>query len=110
MAPFRCVVTVSVCAAVAFSTQGALAISASDVMEKMTEKERFGYLTGLVDMLSYQHVLAGNQGRAKCISVAFYKKPDDAWRLVGETFAKFPDKAAEGLMVVLMNRSCGSDK
>lgn len=76
-------------------------------MQKMTEKERFGYVTGLVDMLSYQHVLAGNQERAKCISDAFYKKSDDAWRLVGETFGKYPDKAAEGLIVVLMNRACG---
>lgn len=89
------------------ATHNALAIDASDVMQKMTEKERFGYLTGLVDMLSYQYVLAGNADRARCISDAFYKKPEDMSRTVVETFAKHPDKPAEGLIVVLMNRACG---
>jgi hypothetical protein len=86
----------------------ARAITAKDVLEKMTEKERFSYVTGLVDMLSYQSVLAGNRSRAECITTAFYSKTEETWRLMVSTFEKFSDKNPEGLVVVLMNRACGS--
>jgi hypothetical protein len=85
----------------------ALAIKASDVMEKMSEDERFGYLTGLADMLSYQYVLAGDRPRAECITNAFYSKKEDTWRRVYESFKRLPDKGAEGLVVVLMKQECG---
>jgi hypothetical protein len=90
------------------STSAAVAITAKDVMEKMTEKERFGYVTGLIDMLSYQHLLSGNRERAQCISNAFYGKKDEAWHMLFETFGRYPDKAPEGLVVVLMKRACGN--
>lgn len=83
------------------------ALTARDVMEKMEDKERFGYLTGLVDMMSYQAVLAGDQPRAECISNAFFGRKDDAWNDVAVLFARYPDKSPQGLVVVLMNKACG---
>lgn len=92
--------------ALLLTAKPAVAITAKDVMEKMTEKERFGYVTGLVDMLSYTAVLAGNRGRGECISKAFYGDKQVTWQHIFQTFGKFPDKAPEGLIVVLMNRAC----
>lgn len=85
----------------------ASAFKARDVMDTMTEKERFGYVTGLVDMLSYQYVLAGDRTRAECVTKAFYSKTEETWKLVYDTFRRFPDKAPEGLVVVLMKQACG---
>lgn len=83
------------------------AITARDVMEKMEQKERFGYLTGLIDMMSYQALLAGDRARAECISKAYYGKQKEMWERMFETFGKYPEKAPEGLVVVLMKRECG---
>jgi hypothetical protein len=94
--------------ALVMSTNCAFAITAKDVTEKMTEKQRFGYVTGLIDMLAYQHLLSGNRDRSQCISDAFYGKKDETWHKLFELFGRFPDKAPEGLVVVLMNRACAS--
>jgi hypothetical protein len=88
-------------------TAPASAITARDVMESMTQKERFGYVTGLADMLSYQYVLAGDRPRAECITNAFYSQKEGTWKLVYDAFKRFPDKAPEGLVVVLMKQTCG---
>lgn len=84
----------------------AFAITAKDVLEKMADKERFGYLTGLVDMLSYQSLLGGDRKRAECISDAFYKEDAMAKRIF-EAFSRFPDKSPEGLVILLFKQSCG---
>lgn len=76
-------------------------------MEKMTEKERFSYVTGLADMLSYQYLLAGNRDRAKCVSDAFYGSDKQTWSKVYEAFGRFSDKAPEGLVILLMKNACG---
>jgi hypothetical protein len=109
MAPFRYFRRAALlAAALVLATQPARAITAKDVLEKMTEKERFSYVTGLIDMLSYQLVLAGNRPRAECITNAFYGKTEETWRSMVATFEKFSDRNPEGLVVVLMNRACGS--
>lgn len=89
------------------SAQTASAITAGDVMEKMTEKERFGYLSGLVDMLSYQALLSGDQPRAKCMVDHFYGRKDKSWASVFAAFGRYPDKAPEGLVVLLARKACG---
>ena len=90
----------------ALAAHPAAAITARDVMEKMEQKERFSYLTGLIDMMSYQVLLAGDRVRAECISKAFYSRNDMSVRIL-ETFSKYPDKAPEGLVAALMKRECG---
>jgi hypothetical protein len=107
MTPFRSFIAATL--ALASTIGPASAITAKDVLEKMTDKERFGYVTGLIDMLSYQSVLAGNRDRAKCIADTFYGKTEETWQSVMATFGKFSDKAPEGLVVVLMNRACGAN-
>ncbi len=111
MAPFRFSRVTAALLAIAFlPATEAFATTAQDVLEKMTDKERFGYVTGLVEMLSYQSILSGNRVRGQCISDAFYGKPKEAWLSIMAMFDKYPDKAPEGLVIVHMNRACGSDK
>lgn len=105
MAPFRYFVLTA--ALLALAIKPAAAITASDVLGKMSDKERFSYVTGLVDMLSYQAVLANDRPRAECITNEFYNKAEATWKLISATFEKFGDKSPEGLIVVLMNRACG---
>lgn len=84
----------------------AMAITARDVTEKMSKEQRFSYLTGLVDMLAYQSILAGNNAHAKCIVDKFY----DDKSVLGLVYAaldKFPDRAPEGLVVLIMKKQCG---
>ena len=87
-------------------SHSANALPARDVMEKMPEQQRTGYLFGLVDMLSYQSILAGNRQQAECIIAA----ANDSAKLetMFKAFDRYPDKAAEGIVVLLMNRACGS--
>jgi hypothetical protein len=85
--------------------QSAGAITALDVMEKMSKEERFSYITGLVDMLSYQSILAKNKKRAECIATSFYKSKD-MQRKILNVFGRYPNKAPEGLVILLMNKAC----
>ena len=80
-----------------FTAGAAHAITAKDVLEKMGDKERFGYVTGLVDMLSYQAVLANDRSRAECIVNEFYNKTDATWRLLTATFERYPTSHPKGL-------------
>lgn len=52
------------------------AITAKDLTSGFSDEMGKGYITGMVDMLSYQAVLQGNRERAICINNAFYR--DDA--------------------------------
>ncbi len=85
----------------------AWAITAEDVMEKMGKDERWGYLTGLVDMMSYQEVLNSNDTRAQCIVDWFYD--DEATiKRVFATLLHFPDKSVEGILFLMGKKACGT--
>lgn len=66
-----------------------------------------GYITGMVDMLSYQAVLQGNRERAICINNAFYRDDATLKRVVDAMFA-FPDKQPVQVLIVVLNKACGS--
>ncbi len=87
----------------------AFALKARDVMEAMTEQQRFGYVAGLIDMLAYYHALGQDTAKRDCIYKLFYKTKDGP-RLVYRALKKWPDKASEGVVVVLINQVCGKSK
>lgn len=75
-------------------------------MNGMKPDERNGYIIGMVDMLSYQAVLAGNRPRAQCITNAFYG--DDATKKrVLDVMHAFPDREPVAILIVVMNKQCG---
>lgn len=85
----------------------AQAITADDVLEKMGDKERWGYLTGLIDMMSYQEVLAGNEARAQCISDWFYNQDETVPRIFA-TLSRYSNLAPEGILIQMAKNACGA--
>lgn len=84
----------------------AAAITARELMNGMKPDERNGYLAGMVDMLSYQAVLAGTKQRARCINDAFYRN-DTMLKRVLDAMHAFPDREPVAILVVVMNKQCG---
>jgi len=84
----------------------AAAITANDVMKKMNQDTRFGYLSGLVDMLAYQTAANGDRTRGDCITDMFYREKDNSWPRLLEVLEKFPDKRPDVLVSVLANQLC----
>lgn len=84
----------------------AFAITADDLMNKMGQDERNGYMSGLVDMLSYQSVLDGDRPKAQCINDTFYRDQDGLKYVVDAMFA-FPDKEPVAILIVAMKKKCG---
>lgn len=84
----------------------AFAVTAGDVLDKMTDKERGGYLSGAVEMAI---VLASNQGNAKkaeCITTWYYST-EGAQKTVIAAFDRYKDKPAASVLAALINRQCG---
>ena len=88
----------------------ALAITSKEVMSKMSEDERFGYLTGLIDMLAYHAGMAGNTARVKCIVDAYYRDPKPtsaAWSKLYKALDRFHDKQPATVVALLAEQACG---
>lgn len=111
MAPFVCLlrsVIVSIFLFVALVLPGtAFAITAKDLTDGLSEEMGKGYITGMVDMLSYQAVLDGNREQAICINNAFYRDDATLKRVVDAMF-EFPDKQPVQILIVVLNKACGS--
>jgi hypothetical protein len=59
----------------------AFAITARDVMEKMSKQERYSYLTGLIEMRAFYAAQAGDAALPKCAYDAYYRGQNSgAWR------------------------------
>jgi hypothetical protein len=88
----------------------AAALTAREVTGKMTPDQKSGYLAGLADMTVFQAALAGDKTRAQCIYDAFYKdigRQGDAWQRLDDALRDFPDKRAESILFLLVQKICG---
>jgi hypothetical protein len=86
------------------------ALTAREVTGKMSPDQKSGYLAGLADMSVFQAGLDGDKTRARCIYDAFYKdigKQGDAWQRLDEALREFPDKRAESILFLLVQKLCG---
>jgi hypothetical protein len=108
MAPFRSLAILSFCLALLAPTHPASAITADDVMKKMSDKERQGYLAGLIDMLAYQTAAAGNREKSSCIVDAFFdeKKNTESWSRLHAAFRQYADKRPEILLTAVAGQIC----
>jgi hypothetical protein len=88
------------------SATSAAAIDASDVLEKMEQKERLGFLGGAVDMASHLYAVGGNGQKADC-AVAWFFDDKDSLREIYAFFEAHKDKDAVGLLSILIDRRCG---
>lgn len=87
-------------------TSPALALTGKDVMEKMNKDVRWGYVSGMVDMLSYRALLDDDKARAECLYKWFYKT-DETPNLIYGALDRYANKAAQGIIIVFAKRACG---
>lgn len=81
--------------------------TAEDVMKKMSADQRWGYVSGLVDMLAYQTAATGNQEKGNCIADKFYGESRDmSVKRLFDVMAQYPDKRPEILMKVVADQLC----
>jgi hypothetical protein len=84
-----------------------LAVTAEDVMKKMSKQERFSYLTGLIDMRAFQLGQTGDAEVSKCIYDAYYREAEgSAWSELFSSLEKFSDKQPAAIVYLLIQKTC----
>lgn len=88
-----------------FYTVPAHAITAGDVLDRMTAKERQGYISGAAEMLAYTLSEAGQREKSACV-VKFYFEGEQGREHLIAVFANHRDLPAAGMVQTLANRYC----
>ena len=85
------------------------ALTADDVMNRMNEDQRFGYVAGVVSGLAQARWIADKPDAAgtTCINNWFFAEDSQRWPVIEDWFARNPDKPAAALLYVLIKRKCG---
>ena len=97
--------TLSAC--LTFGVVPSFAITAKDVMEKMSKQDRFNYLTGLIDMRAFVAAQSGDAALPKCIYDLYYRDQESsAWVALFDALAKFPDKQPATIVFLLTQKAC----
>jgi len=67
-----------------------------------------GYLSGMLDMLTYQASIGGNKEKANCIVETYYRSGrDKALEKMLAAFELLPEKYPASIVTVLVNKACG---
>jgi hypothetical protein len=84
------------------------AVTAADVLGRMTDKERSGYITGTVDTILYLEQTAGRgtTPRSACIRQWFYGAEARGPRQIIAILEGYPERPAVGLIKILIDRAC----
>jgi hypothetical protein len=83
----------------------AAALTAGDVVDKMTADERAAFVIGAVTMAQRFYELAGNERKVACIRDWY--RSEGRVRQVHGVFSNYKDRDAASLLHVLINRHCG---
>jgi hypothetical protein len=92
------------------SSAGPLAaLTADEVMNKMNEDQRFGYVAGVVSGLAQARWLLDKPDASgtTCINNWFFGPSSQPWPQLEEWFARHPDKPAAALLYVMIKQDCG---
>lgn len=85
----------------------AWAITAADVLDKMSSDQRHGYLSGVVEMAMYlASTQEKNNAKSECILNWYFPKGAPGPQQIIDTFHQYRDKPAVGLIKVLIDRAC----
>ncbi|MGD9537143.1 MAG: hypothetical protein AB7P52_05240 [Alphaproteobacteria bacterium] len=85
----------------------AQAITNADVLDIMSEKERFAYVAATVEMTAYLATLSGNRTRSQCI-VDWYFHTENAPGNVLQALERFRDNTPQALIYAMINQQCGN--
>ena len=83
----------------------ALSLTGAEVLDKMTEDERGGYLAGNVDMAAQLAYHDGKRERSDCIFDWYYKQ--GGLGQVLQAIGQFRDRQVQPVIHALINRACG---
>lgn len=89
---------------VAASVSPAAAVSAGDFLDKMNEQQRFGYMNGALDAITYDLARAGQGDKAQCVASFYYEGsgPQDLAALL----ESHPELPVVGILKALIKRNC----
>ena len=79
-------------------------------MEEMTDDQRIGYVSGVIEGLAYARYVKDNPDEVgmKCIYDWYYKNNKERWiNTILPTFVKHKDKPIGVILYVLTKRDCG---
>ena len=87
----------------------AAALTANDVLNKMSSAEQTAYISGVVEGLAQARWIKDkpDQSGMTCIYNWYYKGEKDVDRRLNVWFEKHPDKPANALLYVLIKKECG---
>lgn len=88
---------------------GAHALTADDVLNKMSSDQQHGYISGLVDGLAYARWLSNRPDKAgmQCIYGWYYNGREEKWALIQQWFERHLEKPVDALLYVLIKKECG---
>ena len=90
-------------------SNGAYALTANDVMNKMNQVERRNYISGVIGGFAYSRYLRDRPDKTgmNCIYDWFYNSGDSKWSKFDTWLSRHLDKPVEPLLYVLVKRKCG---
>lgn len=88
----------------------ASALTADDVLNKMSSKERVGYIAGMVGGFAHSRFQRDkpDQSGMNCIFDWYYGSGATKWQLIETWFSRHLDKQVEPLLYVLLKKECGA--
>jgi len=90
-------------------TRETAALPSEDVLSKMSQDRRHGYISGVVDGLADARWLTDrpNGTGMQCIYDWYYGGGTEKWALITQWLERHLDKPVDALMYVLINKECG---
>ena len=87
----------------------ALALTADEVLNKLSLEQRFSYVAGVVEGLAQSRWLIDRPDQAghDCIFDWYYNGGEKRSHLVDTWFKRHPDKNVGALLYVLIKKDCG---
>lgn len=101
----RFLTVATVLTALAFCAVPAHAITAGDVLDRMTAKERQGYISGAAEMLAHTLSEAGQRKKSACVVKLYFEGKQGREHLIA-VFANHRDLPAVGMIQTIANRHC----
>lgn len=86
------------------------ALTGGDVLTKLDTKERYSYVSGVVEGLGYARFVKDrpNQTGSKCIHDWFYKGGTERWDEIKAWFDHHKEKSAGTILYAMVSKECGS--
>lgn len=92
------------------SGAGATDLNAGALMNEMELKQRYAYVSGVVEGLAYSRFLKDrpNEGGMVCISNWYYGGGAELWTDIEAWFGRHPDLPVGALVYAMVEKECGS--